>query len=268
MHIILPIIFSAAACYFDLKYMEIPNAITFPMIFIGIVICILKLNPYYYIPLAISFIFLWLIWKAGIWGGGDAKLTMGIISLIYPYNIYFIPNFFIWLGLISMAHYFVFGLIEEMKKGNIAKFLSTVSAISLLTLSIYLISNALFPPFSIYVTAVSFFIIGDILGSFLPCKEETELSEELVGKLLAEKIGIKNGKIIRIEKETSIILRIYRALKGKERIKILAEDELTKEKIEELKKYCKKVKIYISYPMAPIIFISLLTANFLEIVKF
>ncbi|KAA0013370.1 MAG: hypothetical protein FE041_02965 [Thermoplasmata archaeon] len=80
---------------------------------------------------------------------------------------------------------------------------------------------------------------------------------------------MKNGKIARIEKEPSIILGM---LKRKEKVgEVIVSPHylgLSKEDIEKLKKYCKEVKIFITYPMAPLILVSLLISIALEMVGF
>ncbi|OYT58697.1 hypothetical protein B6U81_07480 [Thermoplasmatales archaeon ex4484_30] len=159
--------------------------------------------------------------------------------------------------------------MEEIRRKEVIKFSIMVLCMLSSALFAYFISLHFFPSASIFAMLFAFFIVGDIASSFLPCKKTVPLSDSIVGEPLAETIGMKNGKIVRIEKEPSIILGM---LKRKEKVgEVIVSPHylgLSKEDIEKLKKYCKEVKIFITYPMAPLILVSLLISIALEMVGF
>jgi len=250
------------ASYIDIKTKEIPNSLTFSMIFIGLMIFFTKYYRewLFFIPLAASYFFIWILWRLGLWGGGDAKLVMGIISLISPfYGIDFIPAFFIIIGVVAAIHYFVFGLVNEMREGKIIKFAAINASIFVISFAVYFVASLFLHSFAILLGVVTFFIVGDISSSFLPCKKIATLSGKLVGEPLAETIYIKNGKVIRKEKNASMIMNLVKRQKIEG--KIIAKPNyygLTMEEIDKLKNYCDEIIVFTTYPMAPIIFVALL----------
>ncbi len=256
---------SIIASYTDIKTKEIPNLLTLSMIFLGLLFFTFSFygNWIFFIPLLTSYIIIWLIWRAGMWGGGDAKLIMGLISLLSPnYGIEFIPSFFMMLAFSSLVHYFIFGMIQAMreKKGKIFA-VAMVLIITLPMLSYFLLENVS-RNIAILTSLIMFFIIGDISSSFLPCRKKVKVSNKIVGEILAESIYIKNGKIVRIEEEPSLIIKAIKrrriGSRGMEALLIPKHTGISKGEISTLKKCCDDVSIFISYPMAPIILVALI----------
>ena len=264
---------SIIASYTDVKSKTIPNTLTFPMIGLGLFFSSFKIyfgkNLLLLAILIISYFIVYIIWRAGLWGGGDAKLVLAIMLLISPFSNMFVSYFFISIALVLLIHFFIFGLMEEIRRKEVIKFSIMVLCMLSSALFAYFISLHFFPSASIFAMLFASFIVGDIASSFLPCKKTVPLSDSIVGEPLAETIGMKNGKIVRIEKEPSIILGM---LKRKEKVgEVIVSPHylgLSKEDIEKLKKYCKEVKIFITYPMAPLILVSLLISIALEMVGF
>ena len=254
---------SIIASYFDLKTKNIPNLITFSMIFAGLAFFFVKIfiekNWLFLISPSFAYLIIWILWRAGIWGGGDAKLVIGIILLgVSGIDIFFIPYFFISIALVSLTHYFIFGIIEAMRKKS-AKFFISILIAFIFPSAVYFAMKPVKPSLAFISGLITFFICGDILTSFLPCKRNAKLSEEIIGEPLAETIGLKNNELVRIEEKQSLILRILKR-ERKEMDEIIAKPDylgISREELDSLKKYCSEVKIFITYPMAPLIFSAL-----------
>lgn len=264
---------SIIASYFDLRTKTIPNFLTFSMIFAGLIFFSLKIliekKWFFLIPTAFSYFFIWILWRAGIWGGGDAKLVTGIILLGVSFSgIFFISYFFISIALVSLVHYFIFGMVEAFRRKS-AKFFTAILFIFISSSSTYLVMKIIKPSLSILVGIITFFICGDIASSFLPCKKNVKLSEEIIGEYLAETIGLRDNELVRIEKEQSLILRILKQ-KRREMDEIIAKPNyfgISEEEINSLRKYCNEIKIFITYPMAPLIFFALLLTVLIKFLK-
>ncbi len=65
---------------YDLKYREVPNWISMPLIFIGLITGFPG-NP----TLWIGSIFIFQAWRLGIVGGGDAKLWVGLLWCLFSF---------------------------------------------------------------------------------------------------------------------------------------------------------------------------------------
>jgi Flp pilus assembly protein protease CpaA len=65
---------------YDLKYQEIPNWISLPLIFIGLITGFPG-NP----TIWIGSIFIFQAWRLGIIGGGDAKLWVGLLWCLFSF---------------------------------------------------------------------------------------------------------------------------------------------------------------------------------------
>ena len=87
------------ATYTDVKRQVIPNKLTFSTLFLGILLVsfyyylINNFNIFYYISIVIVFIFAYVLWKMGVWAGGDVKLFTAISSLLIPEFLDVLPNY-------------------------------------------------------------------------------------------------------------------------------------------------------------------------------
>ncbi len=267
----LALVIAFVAAVIDVKTKEIPNWLTLPAIFLGTIAFIFENYSawHLFLPFAVSFFFIWLLWRSGAFGGGDAKLLMALVALSSSvYGVSFIPHFLALLAIISLAHYFIFGGINSFREREGLKFVTLIALSVGISMASYFLISFLYPSIAIYVAAAVFAVSADISSSFLPCRKRERLSEKLIGELLAETIYIEDGEVKRKEMDTSFIMRILK----KDRIKgrIIARPShlgLSKEEIEEIGKYCNSVYIFISYPFAPIILLSFLTAILVEYLK-
>ena len=65
---------------YDLKYREVPNWISMPLIFIGLITGFPG-NP----TIWIGSVFIFQAWRLGIIGGGDAKLWVGLLWCLFSF---------------------------------------------------------------------------------------------------------------------------------------------------------------------------------------
>ncbi|MEA2053749.1 MAG: A24 family peptidase [Candidatus Thermoplasmatota archaeon] len=258
------------ASYFDVNTKEIPNEITLGMIVTGLITCAVRIYYGFYwimiaLPLAFSFLFAWIIWRAGLFGGGDAKLIMGIVSLIpvFPDGISFIPTFFLMMAIASFIHYFIFGMVEMVRNGEGLKTVAFALLPVAAAIIVYGITKNL-TPISAILTVFSLAVVADIISLLMPYRKKVLLSDELEGEMLAETIGLKNGKVIRVKEKPSLLLKIFSGHKH-DVDEVIASPRYTgisKDDIEKLGHFCSGVYIFPSYPMAPIILAAVLLAIF------
>jgi len=83
----LPVVLAAAAI--DYRTMKIPNWLTFPFIFLGLSLLALRCTAGFSPAIAaftcvVAYLFVYVLWKCCLWGGGDAKLVMALFILISP----------------------------------------------------------------------------------------------------------------------------------------------------------------------------------------
>lgn len=101
----------AVASYTDLKKRIVSNKLSYSLIAIGLVghiaVAIVESNAWSFIysaaAAALAFIFAYILWKLGVWAGGDVKLFSAIAAL-NPANPYFFNKFGISLGIIGMPY--------------------------------------------------------------------------------------------------------------------------------------------------------------------
>ena len=112
MHLLLPVLFSIAACYTDLKTRKIKNYITYPLIFLGVFINTF-LNGLKGFAMSItgilSIVILISIISITKLGGGDLKLAMGYGTFLTSKNHIMFIFFFLLFVLIGN----IFLLIRE-----------------------------------------------------------------------------------------------------------------------------------------------------------
>jgi Flp pilus assembly protein protease CpaA len=80
---------TAAAALIDLRTMRIPNWLTLPSAAAGAALLAAECAAGYpwaaaAVTAAGSFAFVYLLWRARLWGGGDAKLVLAIFLLASP----------------------------------------------------------------------------------------------------------------------------------------------------------------------------------------
>lgn len=89
------------ATYTDVKYQIIPNKLTFTTIILGISLVSIyfslvgHFNLFYYISICAVFVFSYILWKLGVWAGGDVKLFTAISTLLIPDFMNILPSYVI-----------------------------------------------------------------------------------------------------------------------------------------------------------------------------
>jgi len=244
-----------AASYVDIKTKEIPNGITLGMIAAGLALCTVRI---YYglpwlvlLPLAFAIFFIWLMWRAGLFGGGDAKLMMGIVSLVPVFSdgTSFIPTFFVMVAVVSSIHYFVFGIVEGARRRDYksAVFVLIPAVVSTV---VYLVADFYFR-FSSILAVFSFAVVADLMSPFMSCRRKVAVSGNIEGEMLAETVGLKEGKVVREMEIPSMLMKIFSPHEDMDEI-IASPNYLgiSKEEIKNLGNFCTHVYIFPSYPMA------------------
>lgn len=216
-------------------------------------------------PLIFSFIFIWLMWRAGLFGGGDAKLLMGIVSLIPTFlgGVSFIPTFFLMVAIASFIHCFIFGVMEMVKDRKGMKTVAFALLPAAVGAGVYWITKGI-SCFSPILSVFSLAIVADIMTPLMHYRKEVPVSDSLEGEMLAETIGLKDGKLMRAMETSSLLLKIFSWHRHDMDLdEVIAAPNylgISKGDIDKLKDFCTEVYIFPSYPMAPIILVALLLA--------
>jgi Flp pilus assembly protein protease CpaA len=78
-----------AAAVIDHKTLRIPNGLTFPFIFLGLAFMVFRCISGFSLPTAVitcivAYLFVYVLWRGRMWGGGDAKLVLALFLLMSP----------------------------------------------------------------------------------------------------------------------------------------------------------------------------------------
>ena len=246
------IICTLIASYYDIKTREVPDSLNYFLISSAFVLKIfqflffqdIKIIKIAIFSFLLLFLFSYLMYKTGQWGGGDVKLLAGLSILFasfsndrFPFFIRFVLNLLI-IGAIYGIAYLIFLMIKNFKiiKREIDFKIKILSLFLFLLAIFFLISDL---PFKLVY--VFFFFIAAL---YPPIKVTERMCFEKyvsVGKLtegdwLIDDVK-KNGKIIVKKRKIG----------------------LTKEDIKKLKEAkIKKVRIKEGIPFVPSIFLSIL----------
>ncbi|HTX43747.1 MAG TPA: A24 family peptidase, partial [Methanocella sp.] len=94
------------AAVIDHRTSRIPNGLTLPFVLLGLAL----LPPRCAAAMAglicgVSYAFVYGLWRCGLWGGGDAKLVLGLFILVSPAypTLLFIAAFSLCLALVLFA---------------------------------------------------------------------------------------------------------------------------------------------------------------------
>jgi prepilin peptidase CpaA len=116
---------AAVAAATDYRTLRIPNRLTFPVIFGGLVIVAFRCVQGYPLPraaltCAASYAFVYGLWKCRMWGGGDAKLVLALFILASPAYppLYFIAAFSICLALVLILKHGVYKPARRTMNGR------------------------------------------------------------------------------------------------------------------------------------------------------
>ncbi len=109
-------VLATAAAAIDHRTLRIPNGLTFPFILLGLTLLPLRCAMAFSILLAglicaVSYAFVYGLWRCGLWGGGDAKLVLALFLLVSPaYSpLSFIVAFSLCLALVLFAKHVLIG---------------------------------------------------------------------------------------------------------------------------------------------------------------
>lgn len=161
------------ASYADMRTREVPDYLSYTLIGLAIVTRILwfvsdgTIEILFWVPISFSILFLfsYLMYKAGQWGGGDVKIMMGLSILLswLPWNNFpFFIDFFL-NSLIIGAFYgmFAVGLIGFIHFKELKKYLNQIDYILLPAL--FIIVVVLFkvlPPIFAFLAALVLVSVG------------------------------------------------------------------------------------------------------------
>lgn len=263
---------AAIAAYVDVKTLKIPNRITFPAIAAGLVLGAIRCLTGYSIlelalTLAISWAFVYAIWVAGLWGGGDAKAVLALSLLLSPM---YPPLSFVVAFLISTAvSLFIRESIFLMTRAfrvrdpvSMALALSPASAAALL----FLLSTGIGLIMASLLALLALAVVADLLSTFLPRYEKALLGPSsemrLAGRRPAEDIYLKEEGPVRILRPAGMLGPFLRGtirektppLIPRRRSGLLPED------IRLLKRHLSFIYIVPQHPMGPLLFVSLIAS--------
>lgn len=257
---------TACAAYRDLKTREIPNPLTLGMMAAGLVLSALHVYAGHLwfmvaVPVAMAWILSWALWRAGLFGGGDAKLLMGISALLplFPDGTAFIPSFFLVLALVSFVHFFLVGTALLARQGQVLHLVGFILAPLTVGASVYLLARR-WLPFPAFAALLAGAVTADLLTPYVPHTKKVRVSENLVGARLAECIGVRNGQVVRDPVSPSLF-RTLLSRSPPEYDRVLARPDhrgVTPETIQVLTGRVEYVDIFPGYPLAPLILVSLL----------
>lgn len=202
--LVFAVAFIALASYFDLRQRRVPNALTLPVIAIGV-----AANAYsnagqeYYFALFFAFAFSYVLYRLGAWAGGDAKFFTALFA-IHSFGAFSFIGIFLGAALLlvpvlvalhareflAMRGRVLSALAASVRNALIAGLLSVPFA--------YAVGAAV--PESILLAIASAFLASFLLKVFLLARAsilgETVRVEELKqGMVLDGRIYVRAGKV-------------------------------------------------------------------------
>lgn len=264
----------AVGSYTDFKKREVPDWVSYSLIFsalgIRLLYSLFSKNASFIIDGVIGFIVLFaianLLYYLKQWGGGDAKISMGLgavlgLNVFYKISYFNLTWFFLLLILIGAIYGIGFSVYLASKNWNrFKKFLIVdikdfkflgifFGAVFIITLIFYLIQQS---SLSFLLFGISFIlVIGIFSFVFVKSVEESCLIQRLKAKQLTE--GDWVLETIKINGKT-----------------IVSENNLgvTKQEIAKLKNYKKLIPVKAGIPFIPVFFLAflvfILTQNWLS----
>ncbi|MEM2918723.1 MAG: prepilin peptidase [Candidatus Altiarchaeota archaeon] len=222
--ILISLIFLIFASYFDLRTGEIPEKVSrsyiFTIFFLAFIYSIFTLDykPIFYsfIMGFIYFLFGYLTYHFGQWGGGDVKILSGIgISLGFLYSLNFkfqnsstLPyyiSYFVDMGVVMIPYLFIYGIFLGIKDRRVFKEFTKILrnkklifafAFSFLPFFIALYFNL--SKISLLYLSLPFFLL---LSIYMKVIEDVALTEVILvehlreGDVIADEIFIGGKKI-------------------------------------------------------------------------
>ncbi|MFO8132710.1 MAG: A24 family peptidase [Thermoplasmatota archaeon] len=255
------------AAVVDVRTKEIPNVLTLGMIAAGAALSagrILMGEPWLLMlpSMGMAVGLAWLLWRAGLYGGGDAKLMMGIGLLVplYPDGMSFLPTFFVMLALASFVHYFIFGLVALARQHRVLHALLFAAVPVGVALAAFYVVRGLLP-WPHLVALLSLALAADLVSPLLPYRRIVAVDGGLEGMYLAETVGLRDGEVARDPVPSSLLRRVVHGSVEMDEV-IAAPGHLGVQPgdIERLRGVVDEVEVFPAFPFAPVILAALLLA--------
>ncbi len=253
------------AAVIDIRMREIPNTLTLGMMAAGAALSTIRIltgDPWLLVapPAALAIALSWLLWRGGLFGGGDAKLMMAVVLLLplYPSGLSFIPTFFMMLGVAAFIHFFVFGLVVLLRQRRVAATAAFGAVPVAGALAAFFVTRRVLPwPHLAALLALA--VAADLVSPLLPYRRHVKVDEELEGMLLAETIGLRDGKVARVPQPPSLLRRVVHGSPEMDEV-IASPGHLGVQpgEIDRLRALVDEVAVYPAFPFAPLILAALL----------
>ncbi|MEM0360293.1 MAG: A24 family peptidase C-terminal domain-containing protein [Candidatus Diapherotrites archaeon] len=228
----------AIATYTDLKERIVPNALSYSLVFLGLLLHILfaVFSRDYWIALNCfiatlgAFLFSLALYKAGVWAGGDVKLFTGIaalnplnpyiagkigfysIKLFEPILVPLFPLTLFFFTLFSMLPVTVFIVLKRSRGEKVFKELALELCLLIFLFVAWIIFNSpqlgflLFLVFSVFLL---FFVFKLMLASKVFLRKTIKITEAEEGMIPAETILLENGKAKRERGEAMLDIKSF-----------------------------------------------------------
>ena len=231
------------AAIIDFRTMRIPNALTLPSILMGLIIlairCALGFSFLWAIVIcSVSYVLVFVFWKGGLWGGGDAKLVLAIFLLISPmYSPFYLMAIFLaCLALtLFLGRYLLPGFGPMHSEYALSPLIVSSAALALLW--------SFNRTAAMLAGLVTFAVAADLLADSFPCTERVPIGRA-AGRRLAEEIHITD-RDVRRKKVCAGVIR------GLLQRRIFRTTVLKPCDVDMLRRYVKSVEVYIQRPMGP-----------------
>ncbi len=82
--LLISIVYASIAVYIDLKERVIPDLLNYAVVMGGFILSVVESSAFDFILIAVaSFVFAYILYKLGVWGGGDVKFFVGLNGLMF-----------------------------------------------------------------------------------------------------------------------------------------------------------------------------------------
>lgn len=248
------------AAIVDFKTMRIPNVLTFLAIALGLCLLLIRCALGFSLTWAlvycmVSYVLAYALWKGGLWGGGDAKLTIAILLLLSPLYapLFYMAAFLACLAFTLFIKHFLLGALTSdarLAAYGISPFVLSSAVIAILWDHGRLIAA--------FAGILVFAIAADLISDLYRYTEKVPVGSA-IGRRLAEDIYLHSGIIKRRKRHASAIRGWMDPIKGQfMKCQAMGHDE-----IEKLRIYGDEVEVYLQRPMGPSILIACILAALL-----
>jgi len=291
------------ASYTDLRERIVSNKLTFGSIALGLLLhlvwAFVEGNPWIFgislFTAGYAFVFAYLLYKIGLWAGGDVKLLTGIaalspvnpfiagklglysIPLLAPISLPVFPVSLFVLTLFSMLPVTIFITMKRAysdKKAFNSMAMDLVIVVALLVVSVLFNSSEFASiAFVLFSAALLYFVLKLMVASKVFLRKKVKITELEEGMISAETISVQKGVVKRelAQGMKSFINYIKHYNIAESNKRIIADNlkarGLTDEEISELQKLVKQGKlknfVYIkeSAPMVPAFLVAFIILN-------